>query len=203
MSDIENPQENAGDVTPDENIVTGQETPSDSQTPTVSQSDIVGAYSLESLGYGQGDNDTAPPPVVKKKPRGRPRKAETTAQDAQTATLSPTAPKSASEKKAIRMGCDQTARAILGTAVGAMRELVGEEWNFQSQEEADGMRVALAAYLEAKGGGEMSPEMALLLMTSGYVAPRFGHQNTRDKFGAFFGKVGGWFKSTFKALSGH
>lgn len=111
------------------------------------------------------------------------------------ATLSPSAPKTPQEKKAVRLGCDQTARAVLGTVVGAMRELVGPEWDFQSQEEADGMRIAVAAYIEAKGGGEMSPEVALLLVSTGYAAPRLQHQNTRDKLGAFFG--GAW-----KALRG-
>jgi hypothetical protein len=112
---------------------------------------------------------------------------------AQTATLSPTKPKTPQEKKSVRLGCDQTARAILGTTVGAMRELVGPEWDFSSQEEADGMRIALAAFIEAKGGGEMSPELALLLVTCGYAGPRFAHENTRAK-------IGGFFKSCYNAI---
>lgn len=133
--------------------------------------------------------------TVRKKPGRKPGQksapaAALSSDDPAPATLSPAAPKSAQEKKAVRLGCDQTARAILGTTVGAMRELVGPEWDFQSQEEADGMRIALAAFIEAKGGGEMSPELALLLVTCGYAGPRFAHENTRSKFGAFFG--GAW-----------
>lgn len=138
--------------------------------------------------------------TVRKKPGRKPGQKTATpapAADGETATLSPAAPKSPQEKKAVRLGCDQTARAILGTAVGAMRGLVGPEWDFQSQEEADGMRIALAAFIEAKGGGEMSPELALLLVTCGYAGPRFAHENTRSKFGAFFGSAWNAFKSLF------
>lgn len=122
---------------------------------------------------------------VKRKP-GRPRKNKemAPAQDKE-----PAQPKSPAEKKSVRLGCDQTARAILCTVVGGLRELVGPEWDFADQAEADGMRIALGAYLEAKGGGEMSPEIALILMTCGYAGPRFAHENTRSKFSAFFGKI--------------
>jgi len=136
---------------------------------------------------------------VRKKPGRKPGQktgmaaSEVTAPEG--ATLSPAKPKTPQEKKSVRLGCDQTARAVLGTLVGAMRELVGPEWDFQSQEEADGMRIALAAYIEAKGGGEMSPELSLLLMTSGYAFPRFGHANTREKFTGFF-------KTVYNAIKG-
>lgn len=140
--------------------------------------------------------------TVRKKPGRKPGQKNgmkaTEVTPAETATLSPKTPQTPAAKKAVRLGCDQTARAILGTAVGAMRELVGPEWDFQSQEEADMMRLALGAYIEAKGGGEMSPEIAMALATSGYAFPRFAHQNTRDKFGAFFGKAWAGFKSLFK-----
>lgn len=138
--------------------------------------------------------------TVRKKPGRKPGQKTAMpapAADGETATLSPAAPKTTQEKKAVRLGCDQTARAILGTTVGAMRELVGPEWDFQSQEEADGMRIALAAFIEAKGGGEMSPELALLLVTCGYAGPRFAHENTRSKFGAFFGGVWNAIKGVF------
>jgi hypothetical protein len=142
--------------------------------------------------------------TVRKKPGRKPGQknavhSTTSATDStgEPATLSPATPKTPQEKKAVRLGCDQTARAILGTAVGAMRELVGPEWDFTSQEEADGMRIALAAYIEAKGGGEMSPEVALILVSCGYVGPRFAHENTRTKVGGFF--RGAWeaFKGVF------
>jgi hypothetical protein len=78
-----------------------------------------------------------------------------------------------------------------------MRELVGPEWDFTSQDEADGMRIALAAFIEAKGGGEMSPEIALILVTCGYAAPRFQHENTRTKVGGFFASAWNGFKALF------
>jgi len=137
--------------------------------------------------------------TIRKKPGRKPKNATVargeTAPESEAATVAPVAPKTPQEKKAVRLGCDQTARAILGTVVGVMREAVGEEWDFNSQEEADGMRIALSAYIEAKGGGGMSPELAMVLVSSAYVAPRLKHQNTRDKLGAFFG--GAW-----KALRG-
>lgn len=138
--------------------------------------------------------------TVRKKPGRKPGQksaapVQASGDPGEAVTLSPTAPKSPQEKKAVRLGCDQTARAVLGTVVGAMRELVGPEWDFQSQEEADGMRVAVAAYIEAKGGGEMSPELALVLVTSGYAFPRFAHENTRAK-------IGGFFKSAWNAIKG-
>lgn len=140
--------------------------------------------------------------TVRKKPGRKPgqKNAVPNASDTSApagATLSPAAPKSPQEKKAVRLGCDQTARAILGTTVGAMRELVGPEWDFTSQEEADGMRIALAAFIEAKGGGEMSPEIALILVTCGYAGPRFAHENTRAKVGGFFASAWNGFKALF------
>lgn len=138
--------------------------------------------------------------TIRKKPGRKPGQksaAPVAAGDSEPATLSPATPKTPQEKKAVRLGCDQTARAILGTTVGALRELVGPEWDFTSQEEADGMRIALAAFIEAKGGGEMSPELALLLVSCGYAAPRFQHENTRTKFGAFFGGAWDRFKTLF------
>jgi len=142
--------------------------------------------------------------TVRKKPGRKPGQknavssAPATDQTGEPATLAPATPKSPQEKKAVRLGCDQTARAVLGTVVGAMREFVGPEWDFANQEEADGMRIALAAYIEAKGGGEMSPELALILVSTGYAAPRFAHQNTRDKFGRFFGGAWNAIKDVFK-----
>lgn len=162
------------------------------------------AETLDSL---MGNVQTVEGPILNKdgterKKRGRKSNAERAKLAAsepatEPANLTPSTPKTPQEKKAVRLGCDQTARAILGTTVGVMREFVGPEWDFTSQEEADGMRIALAAYIESKGGGEMSPEVALLLVTSGYAAPRFQHQNTRAKFAAFFGSAWSAIKGVF------
>lgn len=136
--------------------------------------------------------------TIRKKP-GRKPGQKNTPTVATPATHDPDTPaKTPQDKKAVRLGCDQTARAILGTAVGAMREIVGSEWDFTSQEEADGMRLALAAFIEAKGGGSMSPEIALILVTCGYVAPRFQHDNTRTKVGGFLAKVWDGLRGLFK-----
>ena len=109
-------------------------------------------------------------------------------------------PKSPMQRKAERASAQELARAILATAVGSMNALVGPEWDFQTQEEADGMKAALAAYIEAKGDGQLSPEAMLLLVVAGYSLPRFAHENTRSKFGGFFGKVLEGLKSGFRAI---
>lgn len=107
-------------------------------------------------------------------------------------------PKSPAERKAQRVASEELARAVLSTAVGTMVTLVGPEWDFQSQAEADGMKAATAAYIEAKGDGQISPEAMLLLVTLGYALPRAAHENTRTKFGAFFSGAWNAFKSLFK-----
>lgn len=149
----------------------------------VSVSDLLGGAPSEQKGVILNRDGS-----IRKKPGRKPgQKYGTSETTSAPSSEAPAAPKSPQEKKAVRLGCDQTARAVLNMVVGGMRELVGPEWDFQSQEEADGMRIAVAAYIESKGGGEMSPELALFLVTTGYAAPRFKEPNTREKFGAFFG----------------
>ena len=143
-------------------------------------------YSLESLGYGGPSPDTNdPPPVVKKKPRGRPRKDATEA--APIVAAAPATAKTPAERKAQAAASDELARALVGTSVGAMIALVGPEWDFQSPEEAQGVKAAVSTYINAKGDGKITPEAMLLLVVAGYALPRTAHQNTREKLGAFFG----------------
>jgi hypothetical protein len=102
------------------------------------------------------------------------------------------------QKAQVKLTAEATAKLMLNSAVGVMVQLVGPEWDFQSQEEADAMKQATAAYIEAKGGVNMSPEVCLLLAVSGYSLGRMQHQNTQAKFSAFFGKVWAEFTGLFK-----
>lgn len=156
---------------------------------------MAGLYSLESLGYGSGEApDSAP--VVKKKPRGRPRKI---AEGSPVVAPAPTS-KTPAERKAQTAASAEVARAVVGTTVGAMIALVGPEWDFESQQESDGVKGAVAAYIDAKGDGKVTPETMLLLVVAGYALPRTAHQNTRDKLGAFFGGLWSSLKTGVKAL---
>lgn len=101
------------------------------------------------------------------------------------------------QRRANKVASTEVARALLNVSVGAMSSLVGPEWEFSSQEEADGMRVAVAAYIEAKGDGNVSPEAMLLLVIAGYAVPRAAHENTRSKLGGFFKGVLNGLKSLF------
>ena len=144
----------------------------------------------------------------KKRP-GRPRKNPTADVPRETATVQNNAPVQATATpaakravaKTVKISTHETARAILGLSVGAAVSFIGPEWDFQSQEEADGMKTALAAYLEAKGDGEMSPETALLLVVSGYALSRLKHENTRTKLSRVFGNAWGWVKSKVQSGS--
>ena len=106
--------------------------------------------------------------------------------------------KSPTEKRAARAASDELARAVLATSVGAMIALVGPEWDFQNQAEADGMKAAVSAYIEAKGDGQLTPEAMLLLVVAGYALPRAAHENTRSKLEGFFSGLWNGLKSIFR-----
>lgn len=178
MSDIDNPLETEIPATGE----TGGDSVPETETPAPESAPA--GFSLESLGYGEPSNGSEPPPVVKAK-RGRPRKVVTDAPA--SAPVVAQAPRTPAERKAQRVASEELARAVLGTSVGAMVALVGPEWDFQSPDEAAGMKAAVATYIDAKGDGKISPEAMLLLVVAGYALPRTAHPNTRDKLGAFFG----------------
>jgi hypothetical protein len=134
---------------------------------------------------------------IKRKP-GRPRKMPV--DDTHTDLPASPAPvkKSSVDAKASKAASDELARILVNTGVGAMSALIGDEWNFQTQDEADGMRQAVGAYINTKGNGELSPEAMLVLVIMGYSMPRIGHENTRTKLGKFFGNVWTGIKAVFK-----
>lgn len=103
-------------------------------------------------------------------------------------------PKTKAQIKAAQISSEQTAKLIVGSAVGALIEVLGPEMDFENQGEADNMVAVTTAYLEAKGGAELSPEAALALSLSGYFFPRLRHPTIREK-------ITGFFKSGFKAIS--
>lgn len=99
------------------------------------------------------------------------------------------APKSKAEIKSMAVSSETLAKMLINSVVGAMVATVGDEWNFQSKEEAEGILAASTAYIEAKGDGFMTIEVMLGLTLIGYATPRFSVENTRSKLGRFFRSV--------------
>lgn len=114
----------------------------------------------------------------------------------------PAAPRvrSKAEVKAHEASSAEIARAMFSMFAMGMTGLVGEEWMPESQQEADGVRAALAAYIEAKGEGKVSPEMMLAMVMAGYSLNRFKHENTRGKFSRAWSKISGWIKTGYKTF---
>jgi hypothetical protein len=106
--------------------------------------------------------------------------------------------KTPAQQRANRAASEELARAILNTSVGLMVTTVGDEWNFQSPDEAAGMKNALSVYIESKGDAALSPETMLALVVAGYSLPRLGHENTRTKLSKFFGGLWGFLTAPFK-----
>lgn len=133
--------------------------------------------------------------LPRKKPGRKPKGLEPAGATPAT-PATPTAAPSPLERKAQRVASTELARSILATSVGAMMTLVGPEWDFRDQQEADGMKAAVASYIDAKGGGQVTPEMMLILVVGGYTLPRLAEENTRSKFSQFFG----WVKNGLRAI---
>lgn len=94
--------------------------------------------------------------------------------------------KTAAQTRAQKLTAEQTAKLLLNTTVGIMVELVGPEWDFESAEEAVMLKTSVAAYIESKGGAQLSPETILVLALGSYALPRARHENTRQKLSKFF-----------------
>lgn len=101
----------------------------------------------------------------------------------------PVKPQSPARKRQVRVTSDQTASMLLNFTVGGMAAVVGPEWDFQSPEEAQSLKAAVSAYIEAKGNGQMSPEMMLILAIGAYSLPRIIVPNTQQKFAFVFGRA--------------
>ena len=187
---------------PDVGDVTGNETTTQPETETennaASLSDMVGEV-IAGFDPATHATDKDGSPILtasgtfRKKPGRKP-----------GAGQSVTAPVSKQKEKltakAQQLSSEELARALVNFAVGGAVSLIGEEWDFTSPEEAQGMKLAVAGYIEAKGNGNLSPEMLLLLVIGGYSLDRMKHQNTRTKLGKFFGGVFGTLKSGIRAL---
>jgi hypothetical protein len=142
----------------------------------------------------------------RKKPGRKPKDGNTVQSSvttkAHTASSTPAttaAPKTKLDYAAQKAAAQAIARQIVMTGVGAMVVAVGDEWQMESKEEQDAMIGAIALYIEAKGDVALSPESMLMLTMTSYALPRFQHQNTRTKFGKFFGKMKDGFKSFINA----
>lgn len=106
--------------------------------------------------------------------------------------------KTPAQKKAETLTNEQTALFIITMTSNMLIGGIGKEWEFNDQQEADTIKAVTTAYLESKGGAGLSPESMLLLTLSAYAMPRFQHENTRTKLGAFFGSAWQAFKSLFR-----
>lgn len=93
--------------------------------------------------------------------------------------------KTATQTQAQKLTAEQTAKLLLNTGVGMLVELIGIEWDFESVEEATTLKMSVAAYIESKGGTQLSPELILVLALGSYALPRARHRNTREKLTYF------------------
>lgn len=202
---MKNPTEN-------EKIIDSEETPGENTQmaegatpPEPGAAATAPVVSILTLADGGVNSATVTLPTnadgtVKRRP-GRPRKnplpdtANASTQSASPAV--PSTPKTTVQKKATKAATIGMASTVLNTIQAGMCNLVGNEWAFQNQDEADTLRNSLVNFIEAKGGAEMTPEMDLIFTTAAYAFPRFGHENTRSKMSKFFGglwsKVSGLF----------
>ena len=113
------------------------------------------------------------------------------------ATLEKQTPKTPLEKQAQKVSAEGIAKSMINLGIGGAVAFIGDEWDFQSQQEADDMVAAVAGYINVKGGGNLSPEAMLLLVVGAYSLSRFKHKNTQSKFGAFFSGAFGMIKKLF------
>lgn len=112
----------------------------------------------------------------------------------QGAAAVPVTPPQASAPKKPTVKPDVLARQFLNMGVGFAVQTIGPEWDFESKDEADAMVNATAAYIEAKGGVSVSPEVMLLLVYGGYVLHRLKSENTQSKLSRVFSKIRGLFR---------
>lgn len=122
---------------------------------------------------------------VKKKPGRKPGQQNATVSRETIARPA----KTAIQKKADLLTAEQTAKMFINMAIGLAVNVIGDEWNFDSQEEADTMKTVVTAYIDAKGNGQLSPETMLAIALVGFSASRMRHENTQAKIGKFFGKL--------------
>lgn len=106
--------------------------------------------------------------------------------------------KTATQTQAQKLTAEQTAKLLLHTGVGVLVELIGAEWDFESVEEATMLKTSVAAYIESKGGAQLSPELILVLALGSYALPRARHRNTREKITYFMREVAGKVLRLFK-----
>lgn len=201
--------ENLSEHTPDTQGTSNEKGQSpDGGDSGLSSVDLIGAFAQTNNTSGAIDApyglraDGSP----RRKP-GRPRKTAApvvsrgAAQEVAPAVSRPKV-RSKAEVKAHQVSSAEISRALFAMYCTTMAKLIGDEWMPHSQDEADGMRASIAAYVESKGEGRLSPEVMLAINLGVYSAARLEHENTRNKLGAFFGKMWGWAKTAYKAFKG-
>lgn len=190
--------EQTGEAVKDESL----QTPGESETPSILS--LVGDIAPIDNAYqhtADGSLVLGVNGLPKRRP-GRPRKNPSLRGDAaaSTAESSPASSPSKSpvQRKANREASAMLASMLINTAVAGLTVSIGEEWQFQSQEETDSMKGAVTAYLESKGDSAITPEGMLALAVAAYALPRTAHENTRQKLGKFFGSIWRFLTGPFK-----
>lgn len=172
----------AGATPIDSPAPTGESAP-DTVTPSVADiGELVRGNVIGEI-YGARGSNSVPlnrDGTVKRKP-GRPSNA--------SRGLPGTPAKSEPEKRSARISSTEASRAIVNLSNSFLVGALGDEWQFDSQAECDGMREAVAAYVEAKSDGTMSPDALLALVVAGYAAPRVTRPVTRGKIRTFLARV--------------
>jgi len=76
---------------------------------------------------------------------------------------------------------DEAARQVCNVVVGGAVALIGAEWQPIDKAEADGLRLGVKNYFDAKGQINLPPEIGLAMAVLAYSLPRFQHENTKSK----------------------
>lgn len=94
----------------------------------------------------------------------------------------------------VRITNDQAAAMFSGMTVGVCTMLLGKEWEVDNAAEKKALVESTRSYLDATGGADMSPGVALILTwIGGYGFPRLVMPETQSRLTRF----GEWLKTRF------
>lgn len=134
-----------------------------------------GSYALK---RGRKRGGTFPVPGADHATAGIPDPGADTAQATPPVTSAP-------QVAAATLNNAQTALFLVTSVTGVLSRAIGPEWAAEKSE-VKGLSDATKAYLDATGGLNLSPGIALSLAIASYAAPRFAHENTRSRFGRMY-----------------
>lgn len=134
-----------------------------------------GSYALK---RGRKRGGTFPAPGTDHATAGNPDPGADTVQATPPVTSAP-------QVAAATLNNAQTALFLVTSVTGVLSRAIGPEWTAEKSE-VKGLSDATKAYLDATGGLNLSPGIALSLAIASYAAPRFAHENTRSRFGRIY-----------------